>query len=37
MWWAHGLTIVLVALLIAHRAGWRWTRMLLFGRRGAQP
>ncbi len=36
MWWAHGLTIVLVALLIAHRAGWRWTRALIFGRRGAQ-
>lgn len=37
MWWAHGLTIVLIALLIAHHAGWRWTRMLLFARRGERP
>lgn len=29
MWWAHALTLVLIALALAHRAGWRWTRMLL--------
>ena len=29
MWWAHGLVLVLILLGLAHRVGWRWTRMLL--------
>ncbi len=37
MWGVHGLTFVLVALLIAHRAGWRWTRTLLLGQREVRP
>lgn len=28
MWWAHALTLVLIGLGLAHRVGWRWTRML---------
>ncbi len=32
MWWAHGLTIVIIVGLIVHRAGWRWTRAVLTGR-----
>lgn len=32
LWWAHGLAAILVALLIAHRVGWRWTRQVLSGR-----
>lgn len=37
MWWVHGLTALLIAMLIAHRAGWRWSRELLLGRRGSRP
>ncbi|MDZ7749807.1 MAG: LptF/LptG family permease [Halofilum sp. (in: g-proteobacteria)] len=32
MWWAHGLTLVLVGALIVHRAGRRWSLMVLSGR-----
>ena len=32
MWWAHALTLVAVAGLVAHRVGWRWTANLLFAR-----
>lgn len=37
MWWAHGLTVVLVAALVAQRVGWQWTRRVLTGRAGAAP
>lgn len=37
MWWAHGLTVVLIVVLIAHRVGWRWTRTLLLRRQAARP
>lgn len=29
MWWAHVLTLAVILLGLAHRIGWRWTRMLL--------
>jgi lipopolysaccharide export system permease protein len=29
MWWIHGVALVLVLALIAHRAGWRWSAHVL--------
>lgn len=29
MWWAHGLTLGLILLLLGHRLGWRWTGIVL--------
>lgn len=37
MWWAHGLTIVLVAALVAQRVGWWWAGRVLTGRREIAP
>lgn len=38
MWWAHGLTLVLIVLLLGYRLGWDWMRILLrqpFARAGS--
>jgi len=34
MWWAHGVTLVLILALLAHRIGWRWTRLVVLRRTG---